>query len=407
MARSAPTGSRERIETVDILRGFALLGVVLANFQHLISWENLAGTSDGTVALLIEHLVGGKFYRLFAFLFGVGFALQMTRLESRGVRFVPLYMRRLGILFIIGIVHGILFWPNDILALFAQFGLLLLLIRRASNRSLFIIAVGCLFASNIYYYLSTDFADFRQVVIEQQDGPGDEQRAQEDAARNAETERVRSQGDFPEIVAWNAAYFWDWHTDIRAQLAILGEEFLMFICGIYAVRCRVFERPDEAGPFIRRVMLWSLGVALASYPVIETLSSGTSHPVYGHLAISARVVMRDIQPAALSLFYASALTLLLYRTAWKRRLWPLARFGRMALTHYLALSVIVTTIFFGYGFGLYGKVGVTTGVGISIVTGMLMILFSTWWMDRYRFGPVEWVWRSLTYRHRQELAIRE
>ena len=123
-----------------MLRGFALIGVILANFQSMISWDDPAGAGNTAAIWFLENLVSGRFYRLFAFLFGLGFALQMIRLESRGVRFVPLYIRRLLILGVIGIAHGILFWPNDILALFAQFGLLLLLVRHLSDRA---IVPGC------------------------------------------------------------------------------------------------------------------------------------------------------------------------------------------------------------------------------------------------------------------------
>jgi len=392
----APTHSQERIKTVDILRGFALVGVVLANFQRFVSWDVPAGSLDAAAVWAVEHLISGKFYRLFAFLFGLGFALQMSRLEARGVRFVPLYLRRLGILFIIGVLHGVLFLPSDILTLFAQFGVLLLIIRNVSNRSLVIIAVGCLLASNIYYYVSTDFADFRQVAVEQE-VPSEQQQLDEEV----ETERVRLEGSYGEVVAWNARHFWEWRSGIRSLLATLGEEFLMFLCGLYVGRCHLVEKSQEHRSFIRRAMLWSLGIGLIAYPIFQWLSSVDSHPVYGHLAVSVRVVMRDIQPAALALFYAAALVLLLDREGWKQRLQPLAQFGRMALTNYMATSVIVTTLFLDYGFGLYGKVSVISGLGIAATACALMIVISNWWMRRHLFGPAEWVWRSLTYGKRQ------
>ncbi len=199
-SKSAPTSFRERIDIVDILRGFALIGVIVANFQHMISWDYPSGTVDAATVWFLENLVSGKFYRLFAFLFGLGFALQMARLESRGVRFVPLYVRRLMILGLIGIAHGILFWPEDILALFAQFGLLLLLMRRVSNRSIAIIAIACLLAPHAYYYASTGFADFRQgkpAAVQEQEAA---ERTKRREAREAETHRIRSEGTYREVV---------------------------------------------------------------------------------------------------------------------------------------------------------------------------------------------------------------
>ena len=171
-----PSEGKERIPTIDILRGFALFGVVLMNSQSMISWANLDSQSDQWVVWFYKTFIAGRFYRLFAFLFGLGFVLQMNRLESRGVTFGPIYLRRLAILLVFGLLHGFFVWPNDILALFAQFGFLLFLIRRWSNRSIFAVIVATLLLSHIYYYASTGFADFRTV-----DPVAFEQRAEERA----------------------------------------------------------------------------------------------------------------------------------------------------------------------------------------------------------------------------------
>ena len=116
--------------------------------------------------------------------------------------------------------------------------------------------------------------------------------------------------------------------------------------------------------------------------------------------------MEDIDSAAFALFYASAVVLLVQRAGWKRLLKPVAALGRMALTNYLLQSIIITTVYFSYGFGLYGKVDLLAGVGLAVMTYIVQLLWSSWWLNRFRFGPAEWLWRSLTYGERQSLMIR-
>lgn len=400
---SAPTSQDERVAIVDVLRGLALIGVILANFQGMISWDNPAGIVDPAAIWFLENVVSGKFFRLFAFMFGLGFALQMARLEARGIRFVPLYFRRLLILGLIGVAHGILFWPNDILALFAQFGLLLLLIRRVSNRALAIIAFAALFAPHAYYYASTGFADFQETAQESELSADEAERNRILEEREAETHRVRSEGSYAEVVTWNTEYFIRWHTNIQGQFAILAEEFLMFLLGFFAGRRRLYEDKAENTSFLRKVIWWSLAAAIAAQAAMPVLRSLGEAPAHGHLADTARYILADVRPAALALFYAAAATLLLRRFQLTQRLKLIGALGRMALTNYILLSILVTTLFYDYGFGLYGDVTAATGVACATMATILMMVTSSWWLERFRFGPAEWLWRSLTYGKRQQV----
>jgi uncharacterized protein len=115
------------------------------------------------------------------------------------------------------------------------------------------------------------------------------------------------------------------------------------------------------------------------------------------------VIGQTFGAPALAIFYMTSLALLAQSSTWERRLAPLANVGRMGLTNYLLQTVICTTLFYGYGFGLYGKVGIAAGILLTVVIFALQILFSAWWMKRYRFGPMEWLWRSLTYGKRQPM----
>jgi uncharacterized protein len=116
-----------------------------------------------------------------------------------------------------------------------------------------------------------------------------------------------------------------------------------------------------------------------------------------HFTSLAEGVLETAGYLALSFFYASVIILLAQRQPWKTRLAPLAAVGRMALSNYLFQSLVCTTIFYGYGLGLFGKVGPAAGVGLTFAIYAMQIPLSLWWLRRFRFGPMEWVWRSLTY----------
>jgi uncharacterized protein len=398
-----PITAQERIESIDIVRGFALTGVFLVNFQSMISWTGLEGTANGDAAWFLESIIAGKFYRLFAFLFGAGFALQMFRLEARGAPFVSLYLRRLAVLFVIGLAHGLFLWPNDILALFAQLGVLLLLIRHLSSRSLVVIGIACLFAAPTYYYVSTDFADFSTATKHTQDN---EQQQTEDNAEK-DTDRVRSEGSYQDVVVWSTTYFLNWQTNLIVRLQMMREEFLMMLLGLYVGRRRLFERVTESASFIRRTIVATLAVGLLAFPIISWLSDLAADPVNGHLAITIRQALKAVQPAAFSLFYGFAFLLTIEWFKLHRRLRPVASIGRMALSNYLLLSILISTTFYQYGLGLYGRVTVLGGVAMAVIAYVLMAAGSTWWLRRFRFGPAEWVWRSLTYGSMQPMKVDE
>jgi len=400
----APINPRERIVTLDILRGFALLGVVLVNTQSMISWENLPNLSHQSLAWFLETFVIGRFYRLFAFLFGLGFVLQMTRLEASGVRFTPVYFRRLGILLFFGILHGTLLWANDILALFAQLGVLLFLIRHVSDKALVGIAVVCLVIGHLYYFVSTDFVDFRQVEPTPAMMLEEEARAAEAEALEAATDRVRSEGTYREVVAWTAKSFMSWHISIRSNLMILAEEFLMFLAGLLVGR-RLGQNIDRAKPYIRRAMWWTLPVGIGCYLLSFVLRNLQGQLLYPELAITPRLILDNIGYGATAIFYASAVTLLLQRDGWQQRLKPVAALGRMALTNYLLISITVSTALYSYGFGLYDSINIVGGFLLALSIYTTQLILSTWWLKRYRYGPVEWLWRSLTYGKWQSFRV--
>ena len=170
-------------------------------------------------------------------------------------------------------------------------------------------------------------------------------------------------------------------------------------------RRRIFQNISSYLPLIRKLMWWGLGLGLAG-----TLVSVGGHWPYPSVPYSRGMrhysgLLWFFGTPALSLFYACVLILVAHQQAWKRRLSPLAAVGRMALTNYLLQSLVFSTVFYGYGLGLYGKVGPAANVALTALIYGLQIPLSVWWLQRFRFGPAEWLWRTLTYGKLQPMRV--
>ncbi|HET9221138.1 MAG TPA: DUF418 domain-containing protein, partial [Roseiflexaceae bacterium] len=172
--------------------------------------------------------------------------------------------------------------------------------------------------------------------------------------------------------------------------------------GLYAGARGIFGNIPDHLPFIRRLWLWGLIVGVIgnlAYVIAGQVSNRSDPSPQLILAL----VGQTFGAPALSIFYMTSLVLLTRTAIWERHLQPLASVGRMAISNYLLQTLICTTLFYGYGFGLYGQVGAAAGVLLTIAIYALQIPLSVWWLGHFRFGPVEWLWRSLTYGQRQPM----
>ena len=170
----------------------------------------------------------------------------------------------------------------------------------------------------------------------------------------------------------------------------------MMLLGLYAGARRIFDDIPHHLPFIRKLWIWGLIVGVIGNLVYVIAGQAANRSDPSPQLILA-LVGQTFGAPALSLFYMTSLVLLTQTVTWERRLRPLASVGRMAISNYLLQTLICTTLFYGYGFGLYGQVGAATGVLLTIAIYALQIPLSVWWLRHFRFGPVEWLWRSLTY----------
>jgi uncharacterized protein len=391
-----PALRQERIEAIDILRGVAILGILLVNMGLFSRPEGHA--VDGTVERLILFFAQEKFKALFSFLFGLGLAVQMMRAEGRGARFLPLYARRLCVLFIIGIAHFLFLWDGDILHDYALLGGVLLLFRHRPPKILLVGASVLLAIPMLFYGITTYSSITGRVEPQAKDWIAYETGTEDDGTIDDFSDAY-ARGSYAEMTALRASELpRDLSPDIDDAYVLA-----IFLLGLYAGRRRIVHDIPAHLPFIRRVQRWGLVIGVAGNAAFA--AGGSFEPSPTSVAQNVGRLCLVVAAPALMLFFASSVILLTQREIWRRRLAPLAAVGRAALSNYLLQSLICTTIFYGYGLALFGKVSPSLGLLLTVAVFLIQIPLSLWWLRRFQFGPIEWLWRSLTYWKRQPLRV--
>jgi uncharacterized protein len=405
VSEPAPVGAAERVEVMDVLRGVALFGVFLVNFtgfagasimateQQLLSLPT--ASFDFALRQVLEWLFVDKANTLFAFLFGLGFYLQMQRLELRGVDFEVLYRRRLFVLLIIGLVHFFFFWTWDILHLYALAGFLLLPLRHLRDRALLI--TGLLLAA-FGRTLQKGLAEFSN-ASSWTGMPGGY--ADSDVLLR---QQLSERGDYFGIVG----NFFEWvFVDYIASGLILGwlcYALGRFLVGAWVGRKEWIARAAEFLPGWRRLLRWTLPAGLILEGLASLLGESPEVADFEHREFVAKSFHLLAVPV-LSTGYVSAVVVGFHGGRGRRLLAPFAAVGRMALTNYLAQSLVFGLVLFGVGPGLAlaGRIGTAVIVVIVVIAFTLQVLFSRWWLARYAYGPAEWVWRAFTYGERPSM----
>ena len=390
----APMAPSERIDSLDVLRGLALLGIALMNVEYftapLVGMEQGIGAGQRGVDWLADAFVyvfvRGKFWTLFSLLFGMGFAIMLDRARSAGRSFAPLYLRRTFGLLVIGLAHAWLIWAGDILVSYAITAVVLLFRRTATGdlwkwgAGLWAVPVGVMLLGGAAMMLDGNVAS----------GPDAVQGAVAvEALRDAEV-AAYSAGSYAQATAVRWRYFA--HVlgfNVFLVPLVLG----MFLLGAWLVRSGAIGRP-QAHRRLWVSLAWSgglAGLALTAASLAIDSDPGGTRPS-GEQVVAMTLHMAGAPLMALA--YVAVVVLALHRAAWLRVFAPA---GRMALTQYLAQSVIGTLVFYGYGLGLWGGVSRAWQViGVLLVFGALLLV-SHWWLGRFRYGPLEWLWRAFTY----------
>jgi len=399
--RSVSVVPAERIPTLDALRGLALLGIFCVNMPVFVGsvlgspngahlwpmwWDQAA---NGFRAIFMS----GKFNGMFSMLFAVGFTIQLGRLLERNAdNAYWIYVRRLLWLLVFGLIHRVV-WYGDVLHNYAVLGLVMLLVlHRLSDRTLIGLIVVSLLVPTIvglaYWALVTP-ADIAQLSVWKKEMV---------AADNA----MLGHGSFLDAARRNIQTFL--HEQLTNPNLSIGyyTTTIQFsgtmLLGLLLGRRRFFQRTEELLPLVCRVQWWALGVGLfmgALYAAWAVIAANPSVPTVDKaLAKFCFVVSRF----GVMIFYIAVIVRAMHDTTWRRRLQPLVDAGRMPLTNYLMQTLIATSVFFGWGLGLWGQVGPALQlVFVFSVFFLIQVPFSRWWLGRYQTGPMEYLWRVLTY----------
>jgi uncharacterized protein len=388
----APVASSERVDVIDILRGMALFGILAANMrgfdapmQYYYGINRMfPSTSDQIGQGFIDLFIQGKFITLFSLLFGLGFAIQISRAEERG-KSVSFYPRRLFLLLCFGLIHAWLIWWGDILACYAVAGVALLLFRRFSQKTILIVAIVLLAAS---------FATMLQEVIQFYRHPWAAKPSSDGIPQTVlNIMSVYREGSF---LAMTKARILDWRQLNWPPIWLVTFILPRFLLGLWVWRTGVLKDISASLPVIRKVCIWSLAIGVL-FDGIYSYFRWIAVPPRGlpTLAAFARDGSHEVAGFVLGCFYGCLVVILVQAPAWKTRLTPFAAVGRTALTNYLLQSLVC--VWFFHWTKLYGSVGPAAGLIPTVVLFALQVPVSVWWMQRYEFGPAEWIWRSLTY----------
>ncbi len=392
-----PAESGDRVTALDVLRGLAVGGILLANtfvfFGLVFDPDGHLGRLptarlDSVVTFLEHVVVEGKFYSIFSLLFGIGFGLQLSR---RGEAAIGRFRRRLTILAGIGLVHTLFIWAGDILLLYALLGFSMPWFARRSDASLVRWVAGLLTVPTALYLLAVGL--WSVLAPATTDPPGVDGGATGIPPEILSLLRAIGTGGWGDAFLGNlimAAGRWaDLVVTVRFP-KVLG----MFVLGLWVARQGIPAHLSRHRPLLLRWM--RLGIvaglplnvvaawALARWPYLP--------PTPGALL---GVAAQGIGFPLLALGYASAIALAV--AGGNRLVAAFGPVGRMALTNYLLHSVVCVTLSYGFGFGLWGRIGALQSWGIAFTIVAVQLPLSHWWLTRYRFGPAEWVWRRLTY----------
>ncbi|WP_421617802.1 DUF418 domain-containing protein [Brevibacillus sp. TJ4] len=381
----APVSEADRIRQLDIIRGFALFGILLVNmpsYLHPALFTTVAGLPvdhtplDEWIRLLFDMFVQTKFYTIFSFLFGVGFYVFMSRAEQKGLPMNQLFLRRLMVLLLIGMLHMFLLWYGDILHTYAIAGFFLMLFYKKKKATVHRWAWTLLIIMQTLLGLT--------LLI-----PGSLAGTRSALAQQAiEVYNNGSWGEWMQF-RWLHEIPFVMGNELFALLSVMP----LLLFGFSAAREGVFSRTAEHRAAIWRV--WRISL-IASIPLVAMIPlvkyEVVRFPAAPELAIQVFVNWSGL---ALCAFYITSLLLLLAKESWLNRLAGLALVGRMSLTQYLLQTVLFVSI--TRLFSLYGSVSLVWGVLSCIVLFGCQVAFSRWWLERYSYGPLEWVWRCCTY----------
>ena len=389
-APKSPPASR--IAVLDVLRAFALFGIIVTHsgggflsgrppkpgfmaFTPLDQWVDVG----------VRLFFVGKFFTIFSFLFGLSFAIQLANAARKGDPFSGRFTWRLVLLALIALVHGA-FFSGDILIVYAVLGLLLIPVQKLNTKVLAAVAVVLLL--NVPGLI---------LGLARANAPAAPPSATPMAPAGSSPQRqfdVKQQGTVGELVYLNLTESLPGKVDFQVRTGRLWMTYGLFLLGLCAGRTQLFKDSDANRKFFRKLLIGGAAVASVTTVIAALAPAAPGSP---NAADVLATFSFSVQQASLSAVYLAMVTLWFWRQPARGLLPKLAPMGKMGLTTYLMQTVFGITLFYGIGFGMLGHLGTAAAVAAGIAFFALQIPMSRWWMAKFSMGPVEWLWRSLTY----------
>lgn len=378
----------ERIKILDILRGMALMGILIVHFVTGPHWMFAdAGQRalmpfpgvNQVVSAVVDFLFTDKSRTLFAFMFGISFFIQLRTAEHHKKPFEKAFLWRLTILMILGLLHAHFLFGGDILRYYAAGGLLLLLMYKWSS--------GWLLIAGLFLTIGVPFVTSIVTMVHE----------------------INMFAGFPPLSTVHEGYispsFWDnlkvnhdsamWRYKPFFLLYFAVPATGIFLFGIWMGRRNYLQHPEKHRKLLKRFVGWGLGIGYLIQAGNVLINMGIENKVIqGNTAFFlGKDLLNSFATLLVALGYVSALSLLCLRPGWNRILGILAPAGRMTLTNYVMQSVVLWQFFNGSGLGFYLKIGPSITIFVALAFCCMQLAFSYYWLQFFKMGPLEWVWR--------------
>lgn len=389
MTQSLPTS---RIEAIDVLRGFSLLGIAFVHYveqyyagQYPEAHVPPASLADNIVQGFIGIFIIGKFFMIFSFLFGLSFYIQLSKESS--ANFVLRFAWRLIILFAIGMLHH-LHYRGDILSIYAPLGFVLLALYALPDKYLFPLALALVLNVpgmiwRVVQFVSGDAVDF---------GSSDQVELQQyyDAVKS---------GGYVDILRANLDYYLV-KMDFQLISGRLWITLGLFLLGVVVGRKGYLKNLNEQLPLMKKLTkigLWTIPAAIVFTAAVLGIPQLLGTPLPDGLNFAIGGFAYDVFNAAMALVYVCVIFRMCYNEKWQKRVMFFYPVGRMGLSIYLMQTLFGVFFFFGIGLGQLNEFG----AGVCLLLGLSVYIvqryFASWWLSQFQYGPAEWLWRSLTY----------
>lgn len=405
MQTLAPVQSNDRVVFMDVLRGFAILGIFIANLGTGFSWYNesvnatgpmLLPKADHTMSFMHHMLIEGKFYSIFSLLFGWGIALQFKRAEAKGINAEPTVRRRLLFMLLLGAIH-LLIWPGDIVFFYAMLGFILLPLRKFSNKVLLVTGIILVLSPILLYWLKMTWPvlNYPAELLTKTGIKVDE------ALLN-----LKSEEDFMNLMKNGT-----WFDQLKANITgfffryqylffvsrvpkVLG----MFLIGYVVGRSEFYKNIAQH----KKLIYWIIGVGLViGLPANYFLAHYMSTAMGDYFQLKPKgwyqTIVYALGVVPLAMAYVGIFMLCFQKTSCKKIMLLMAPAGKMAFSNYIMQSLVGNFVFLGAGLGYMGQVGPVYFTLFGILFFIIQIIISTFWLRYFNYGPVEWLWRSGTY----------